>query len=278
MAARAMWKGVLSFGRQRVPIKLYSAVEDRKVRFHLLHDADLARVEQRMVDPASGEEVPWAETRKGFPVESGTFVLLDEEELGNLEPAPSRDVEITRFVPAGTIDHQWYDRPYWLGPDGDAEAYFALATALREAEREGVARWVMRGRRYAGALRVEGDHLALLSLRHAEEVVPAAELRVPAARDLDQRELELARQLIDALADDFDPGTYRDSYRGEVEKLIAAKAKGKTVRKKKDEGPRRSSASLEKALAASLKQARQVSGTSRVSGTRQGSGKRRAAG
>src|SRR5687768_14434584 len=114
-----MWKGVLALPKLRLPVKLYAAVEDRTVHFHLLHERDRQRVEQRMVDPESGEAVASEGVRKGFEAEPGVFVVLDHEDLASLEPRPTRDVELVQFLPAGTIDQAYYDRPYWLGPDGD---------------------------------------------------------------------------------------------------------------------------------------------------------------
>jgi DNA end-binding protein Ku len=252
VAARAMWKGVLAIGRQRLPVKLYAAVQDRTVHFHLLHGRDKARVEQQLVDPETDEPVPNDEVRKGYEDEPGVFVLLEDDELERLEPEPSRDVEITRFVKTGEIHHQWYERPYWLGPDGDAEGYYALAAALNNQEREGVARWVMRKRPYVGALRARGNHLMLVTLRHTSEVVLPSEIKVPGARPFDVRERQLAEQLVDALADHFDPADYHDDYREKVAALVAAKAKGRKPRlqRPKDKKP---TASLEQALAASLK-------------------------
>ena len=251
MAARAMWKGELVIGKQRLPVKLYAGVQDRKVRFHLLHDKDEARVAQRLIDPETDEPVTNDELRKGYEVEPGTFVVLAEEELAELEPEASRDVEVTRFVPIGAIHHQWYERPYWLGPDGDVEGYFALAAALEASEREGVARWVMRKRPYVGALRLEGDHLMLVALRHAGEVVLPSEISAPGGKELDARERKLAEQLVEALADHFDPAAYHDTYRERVQELVDAKAKGK---KPKLHRPKTKKApeSLERALAASL--------------------------
>ena len=251
MAARAMWKAELAIGKQRIPVKLYAGVQDRNIHFHLLHDKDEARVEQRLVDPETDEPVPNEELRKGYETQPGTFVILEPEELAELEPEPSRAVEVTRFVPTGAIHHQWYERPYWLGPDGDSDAYFALAEALRQSEREGVARWVMRKRAYVGALRLEGDHLMLVALRHAGEVVLPSELSVPGGKDLDAKEKKLAEQLVEALADHFDPAAYHDTYRERVLELVDAKAKGK---KPKLHRPKTKKApeSLERALAASL--------------------------
>ncbi|MEX2571329.1 MAG: Ku protein [Gemmatimonadota bacterium] len=230
MAARAIWKGRIRFGSADVPVKLYSAVQDRSVHFRLLDAKRKEPVKQRMIDPATGDVVDYGEVRRAFPVEEGELVVLDEDELASLEPEPSRDIEITRFVPSEQITHQWYDRPYYLGPDGQDESYFALAAALRKRPREGVARWVMRKKEYVGALRAEGDYLVLMTLRNAGEVVPASALQPPGGRALDQRELKMARQLISTMEDDLDIAAYRDEYRDRVLELIEAKAAGKVVK------------------------------------------------
>ena len=153
MAGRAIWKAELKIGRTRVPVKFYSAVNDQTVHYHILDNKQRMRVKQHMIDPESGEEIPPEEIQKGYEIEPGRYVLLTEEELEKLEPEPSRDVEVTDFVPSGAISQQWYDRPYYLGPDGDQQAYFALAEALEKRGREGIATWVMRGKPYVGALR-----------------------------------------------------------------------------------------------------------------------------
>jgi DNA end-binding protein Ku len=226
--ARAIWKGVIRFGGHSVPVKLYSAVQDRSVSFRLLDAKRKEPVKQQMVDPQSGKVVDSSEVRRAYETDEGLVVLSDED-LAQLEPEPSRDIEIERFVPPEQITHQWYDRPYYLGPDESEASYFALAEALRRKELEGVARWVMRKKDYVGALRVEGDYLMLITLRHAGEVVPASALTPPAGRDLDQRELQMARQLIAAMEDDLDLAAYRDEYRERVLELVQAKEAGKVV-------------------------------------------------
>jgi DNA end-binding protein Ku len=261
MAARAIWKGVIRFDAVEVPVKLYAAVEDRNVQFRLLDEESRAPVRQRMVNPATGDEVPFAETKKGYEAERGTFVVLEDEELEELRPEPSRDIEITRFVPPAELDHRWYQRPYYLGPDaasdGGAERdYFALAAALAKKGREGVARWTMRQKEYVGALRAEGDYLMLVTLRHAGEVIPSAALEAPGGRALAAEEVEMAEKLLSALEDDFDPGRYQDEYRGRVLELIAAKAKGRKLAAPAAAPPKAEPESLAKALEASLAQAR----------------------
>lgn len=261
MAARAIWKGVIRFDAVEVPVKLYAAVEERNVQFRLLDEESRAPVRQRMVNPTTGDEVPFAETKKGYEAERGTFVVLEEEELEELRPEPSRDIEITRFVPPAEIDHRWYQRPYYLGPDaasddGAERDYFALAGALAKKDREGVARWTMRHKEYVGALRAEGDHLMLVTLRHAGEVIPASALEAPGGRALAAEELEMAEKLLSALEDDFDPSRYQDEYRGRVLELIAAKAKGRKLAAPAAAPPKAEPESLAKALEASLAQAR----------------------
>lgn len=230
MAARAIWKARVVLDGVEVPVKLYSAVQDRAVHFRLLHEKDRQPVRQQMVNPETGSVVEYEDVRRAFQTGDGDLVMLDAEELAELEPEPSREIEVTRFVEPEAITHQWYDRPYFLGPDEDDEAYFALVEALRKQGREGVARWVMRKKEYVGALRVEGDHLMLMTLRHAGEVVSAASLPKPGGRALDKREVQMATQLVKALEDDLDMTAYRDEYRDRVRELIEAKAAGKVIR------------------------------------------------
>lgn len=230
MAARAIWKGRIVFGDVEVPVKLYSAVQDRSVHFRLLHEKDLQPVKQQMVHPETGRVIDYDDVRRAYQTEDGDLILLDEEELDELEPEASRTIEIMRFVESGAVTHQWYDRPYYLGPDASDDAYFALAEALRRQDQEGIARWVMRKKDYVGALRVEGDHLMLMTLRHAGEVVPAAALNAPAGRALDKREADMAAQLVSALEGELDMDRFRDEYRDRVLELVEAKAEGKVVK------------------------------------------------
>jgi DNA end-binding protein Ku len=127
MAARAIWKGTLDLGRSHIPVKLYSAVEDHSVHFHLLEKRTHARVKQHMVNADTGKEIPTDEIRKGFEIEPATFVILNDEDLTSVEPEPSPIIEVPDFLPLGRIGHEYYERPYYLGPDGDTKAYFALA-------------------------------------------------------------------------------------------------------------------------------------------------------
>jgi DNA end-binding protein Ku len=229
MAARAIWKGAISFGPVTIPVRLYSAVQDQDIHFHLLHDQDNVRLKQRMAT-ASSETVEPAETKRGVEVEPGTFALINAEELASLEPQESRRINIEKFVESEQISHQWYERPYYLGPDEGAEtAYWALVDTLSKHKLEGVAHWVMRKREYVGTLRVHKGYLMLVTTRRMDEVVPASEIAAPTGRKLDEREMHMAGQLVSALEGDFQPAEFRDEYRSRVMELIESKARGEKI-------------------------------------------------
>jgi len=255
MAARAIWKGQLKLGGTKVPVKLYSAVQDRTVRFHVLDDRQKKRVKQHMVDPDSGEEVPNEEIQKGYEIEPGRYVILTAEDLEKLEPPASRDIEIVEFVPQTKISQQWYERPYYLGPDGDEKDYFALVEALQKKEAEGIANWVMRKKYYAGALRAVDDYLYLFTLRDANEVILADELTKPSGAAPTQKELAMARQLVEMLQGEFDPSEYKDEYRERVMEFIEKKAKGHAPRLKAVKA-KRATTGLDNVLAKSIESLR----------------------
>lgn len=275
MAARAIWKGVLHVGSHKVPVKLYSAVEEHGVHFRLLHERSRVPVRQQLVDPTNDEVVPYAEVQRGFAIPEG-FVILKKEELDELAPEASRDVEIERFVPTQKLGPEWHVRPYYLGPDGDDEAYFALAQALAESDKEGLAHWVMRGHEYTGALRASDGYLMLITLRHADEVIRRDELPKPQGRAHSDKELQMAEQLISAYEDAFDPEQYKDEYRERVLSFVEAKAKGKKPRLQKpvtkSEETKLSDA-LEKSLAG-LKKSREDKPAPKKSAARKASPKK----
>lgn len=251
MTARAMWKGVIQLGRYRVPVQLYAATVDRTVHFRLLHRKDKQPVVQRMVHAETGKEVPRDSVRKGAEIERGVFVRLEESELAQLEPTASRTITIERFVPDEALDHKWYDRSYYLGPDGDDAAYATLVKVLQQENKEGIARWVMRKKDYIGSLTVHSGVLALVTLRFWDEVVQPAEIASPSAKDLKPAEIKMARQLISTLARPFDPAQFRDHFNTKVRALVDKKARGGKIAvtriKRKTQPP-----SLEQALKASL--------------------------
>jgi DNA end-binding protein Ku len=250
-----MWQGTLSFGKHEIPVKLYSAVLDRQIHFHLLHKRDRTRVAQRMVDAETEKSVPLEEARKAFEAERGVYVAVSREELEASAPEPDRRIGIDRFVPAESIDAQFFDRPYYVGPTEQAAMdYAAFLRALESKKRAGIASWVMRKHSYVGAVLPRDGWLILITLRHAEEVIPITELDAPQGRGLEPKERKLADQLIEALSGDFQPEAYRDLYQDRVRELIDAKRAGKKVKPKRPPR-RRAEGTLEESLQSSLKAA-----------------------
>lgn len=254
--ARAIWKGQLLIGEHEVPVKLYSAVEDRKVHFRLLHEKDSAPVEQHIVRKDTGKEVAREDRRKAYPLTRDTAVILQPEDLESLEPPASREIHLCRFVASALLSDQWYDRPYYLGPDGDEDDYFAFAEALSNKKLVGIARWVMRKKRYLGALHLNDGYLMMSTLRRAEQVLSFSNIEVAKANAPQESELKLAEQLVSSISGDFEPELWQDEHRKRVQKLIDAKLRGGKITPLRRK-PKPREASLADALKASLAQARE---------------------
>jgi DNA end-binding protein Ku len=249
--ARAMWKGQLQIGKQKLGIKLYSAVEDRTIRFHLLHAKDLAPVEQHIIRKDTGDDVGKEDMRKALALSAQTAVILQPDDLEKLVPPESRDIEITRFVAPAVLGDQWFDRPYYIGPDGDSSAYFALAEALKRKDVIGIARWVMRRKRYVGALSSVDGFLTMTTLRRADQVLSFSGVQPAKSVAPQASELKLAQQLVSSIEADFDPSLWQNEYRQRLCKMIEAKARGEKI---KHVQPKRkqASASLAESLRASI--------------------------
>ena len=259
MSARAMWKAEVDIEDVRIPVKMYAAVADASVHFRLLHAKDQAPVKQQMVDPETQKPVPPELIRRAVEVDRGIYVVIKPEEQEALEPKPSRAISVERVVSAGKVDERWFDRPYYLGPDGDDDASFDLARALEKNSWIAIAHWVMRKKSYAGALYGSDGYLLLDTLRKTQDVVQIDSVRPPAEGAPDAREIKLAEQLIGTLEDRFDAAAYKDQYREQVLTLLEAKSRGKVVRFPKA-ARRKPTDSLLRDLHASLKGTRSASG------------------
>jgi DNA end-binding protein Ku len=233
--ARSMWSGAISFGLVNVPIKLYSAVSKKTVRFHQLNGETGNRIQQKRVDPETGEEVAYESIVKGYELTRDRYVLITPEELETLDPEKSRSIDIEDFVDEEEIDPIYYDHPYYLVPDkGAAKAYGLLLSAMADADKVAIARVVIRSKEQLVAIRPHrnGDLLVMETMVFADEVVPPDDIEgLPDAKELkvSDRELKMARQLIESLTDDFDPSKYKDEYREKVLELIEAKADGQEI-------------------------------------------------
>ncbi len=230
-----MWSGAISFGLVNVPIKLYSAVSKKTVRFHQLNGETGSRIQQKRVDATTGEEVPYENLVKGYELTKDRYVVINPDELESLDPEKSRTIDIEDFVDLAEIDPVYYDHPYYLVPDkGAAKAYGLLLNAMRESGRVAIARVVLRSKEQLVAIRPdhEGRVLMMETMIFADEVVPKEDLDgLPEAEELQvsDREIKMAQQLIESLATDFEPGRYKDSYREKVLTLIEAKAAGEEI-------------------------------------------------
>jgi DNA end-binding protein Ku len=231
--ARSIWSGAISFGLVNVPVKLYSAVSRKTVRFHQLNAETGNRIQQKRVDPQTGEEVPFDQIVKGYELTRDRYVVINPDELEALDPEKTRTIDIEDFVDLADIDPIYYDHPYYLVPDKGAEkAYGLLLNAMRESGKVAIARVVLRSKEQLVAIRPAGDLLMMETMIFADEVVDHNDLdELPDAGDLkaSKRELTMAQQLIESLSTDFDPGKYHDEYREKVLELIERKAEGHEI-------------------------------------------------
>ena len=230
-----MWSGAISFGLVNVPIKLYSAVSKKTVRFHQLNGETGSRIAQKRVDSVTGEEVPYENLVKGYELTKDRYVLITPDELETLEPEKSRTIDIEDFVDLSEIDPVYYDHPYYLVPDkGAAKAYGLLLNAMKESGRVAIARVILRSKEQLVAIRPghEGTVLLMETMIFADEVVPTGDIDgLPEAEELQvsEREVAMAQQLIESLVTDFEPERYKDEYREKVLELIERKASGEEI-------------------------------------------------
>ena len=230
---RSIWSGAISFGLINVPVKLYSAVSRKTVRFHQLNGDTGVRIQQKRIDPSTGDEVGYEQIVKGYELTKDRYVVVTPDELEALDPEKTRTIDIEDFVDLEEIDPVYYDQPYYLVPDkGAAKAYGLLLNAMRESDKVAIARVVLRTKEQLVAIRPASDVLMMETMIFADEVVsPEAIEDLPDAKDLkvSDRELKMAEQLIASLSTGFEPEKYKDSYRDKVLDLVERKAQGEEI-------------------------------------------------
>jgi DNA end-binding protein Ku len=255
--ARAIWSGALTFGLVNIPVKLFTAVHQKEVRFNMLHDADGARIQLKRFCSAEEKEVPYEHIVKGFEVSPGRYVTVTREELEAYDPKATRTVEIHDFVDLAEIDPVFFESTYYLVPDrGAAKAYRLLGDAMRKAGKVAIATAVLRTRESLCCVRPSGDALALSTMNRADEVTPTSELELPEAGAPSERELQMAEQLVSSLTGAFEPERYPDLRRERVLELIERKAEGQAIEAPQPEEAPANVVSLADALSASLEAAR----------------------
>jgi DNA end-binding protein Ku len=270
--ARAIWSGAISFGLVNIPVKLYSAVSRKTVRFHQLDSADNGRIQQRRVNPRTGEEVPYENLVKGYEIGPDRYVVVEPDELDSLSPEKTRTIDIEDFVDLDQIDPIFYDHPYYLVPDKGAEkAYKLLLDAMGESGKVAIARVVLRSKENLVAIRPRDDVLTMETLLFSDEVIPPDDLdgvqEAGSAKKTTKRELEMAQQLIDSLASDFEPDKYRDEYRDRVLDLIERKSQGEEIVVEAPVEEPKKVPDLMAALEASIAQSKSQGGKSRSKST-----------
>jgi DNA end-binding protein Ku len=257
---KALWNGYISFGLVTIPVSLVTAVQDKNIHFHLLHEKDGARLHQKLVCPFDAEEVGRKQAARGFEVAEGEYVIVEDEELQALEPKKSRMIEISDFIDLGQIDPIYYERPYYLVPkEGGGKAYSLLLQAMVQKNKIGIGKFVFHEREHLVALRPLDNVLCVEIMRFADEIVDRRGLGKIVAEEggtADGKQLALAKELIDALAGDFEPEKYRDEYRDAVKELIEKKAKGEKIVAAPAEFEEGKVVDLMAALERSLKQVR----------------------
>ena len=228
---RPTWSGAISFGLVSIPIKLYTAVSRKSVRFNQIDTRTGAPLKQKRVSEADGDEVTDGRLAKGYELPSGEYVLVSEDELAALDPKATRTIDIEEFVDLADIDPVFYDAAYYVAPDkATVKPYALLARAMEEAGKVGIARFVMRTKQYLGAIRPVDGRLVLSTMVYADEINDPTEIpELDDVEDIDvsSKELAMAEQLVASLADDFEPSRHHDTYREKVLDLIERKAGGR---------------------------------------------------
>ena len=229
---RAIWSGSISFGLVNIPIKLYNAVSRKGVSFNQIDSRTGARIKYQKVSAADGTEVPGEAIVKGYELSPDRYVTISPEELDALDPEATRTIDIEEFVDLSEIDPLLYDAGYYVAPDkATLKPYRLLVQAMEESGKVGIARFVMRSKQYLCAVRPKDGKLVLSTMVYADEVNDPADIAEIADADgveVSDKELTMARQLIESLSEGFQPEKYEDTHRNKVLDLIERKASGDT--------------------------------------------------
>lgn len=233
--AQAIWKGHISFGLVNVPVSLFSAEKrEKEIHFHLIDSRDVARVRYQRVNAETGEEVPWDKIVKGYEYADGKYVLMSDKELESASGEKSRAIEIQEFVDADQIPPMYFDKPYVLAPNKQAEkGYVLLREAMAQSGKVGIARITLRTKQYLAALMAVDGALVVNLLRYAQELRSVGEFEIPTGKTSEYRisaqELQLAKQLISGMSADWKPEQFQDETQDKLMKLVEKKIeKGQT--------------------------------------------------
>ncbi|MBD0348787.1 MAG: Ku protein [Thermoleophilia bacterium] len=275
---RALWTGTISFGLVNVPVRMYSATQEHDLHFHYVHEPDASRIGYEKICKAEGKPVPDDEIVKAFEWEEGEWVYMSDEDFAAAQVEGHRTIDITDFVAYDEIDPIFFEKTYYLGPqDGAERVYSLLERALKDSGLAGIATFVLRDRQHLGCLRVRDGVITLERMYFADEVRPSDDVK-PADAKVDDRELEMATELIERFTSSWEPERYADTYRDTLCEIIKQKRKGKKVRVEQP-AEAEEPADLMEALRASLeaaKKQRDAKPRKRAATRKNGSSRKRA--
>jgi DNA end-binding protein Ku len=227
-----VWTGSISFGLVTVPVKLTSATRSRDVSFNQLEEGTGARIRYKRVSEQTGEEVPYDRIVKGYEIRKGNYVIVEADELKAFAPAATHTIEIEDFVDLSDIDPLYFEQPYYVVPDKNAgKPYRLLVEAMTSLQKVAIGRIVIRSKEHLVAIRPVDGVLCVETMRYADEVVGIDSLEGVPGEDVavNDRELQMARQLVEALSGSFEPEKYHDEYRDQLLDLIERKAAGEDI-------------------------------------------------
>src|SRR5882757_7726860 len=237
---RSLWRGSISFGLVNIPIELHTAVRDHRPKFRMLHATDKSPVKYERVCIRDGHAVAWEDLVKGYEYAKGHFVVLTKEDFKAAAVEKTRTIDIIDFVNADAIDDRFFETPYYLVPSkGGERAYALLREAIRESQRIGIAKFILRDAQHLAAVEVIDDAIVLSVMRFADELVDPKPLGFPAGDSIRKAELDMAKALVNSLAAEWDPEKYTDEYVENLMRIIKGKVKGKKVTFEAPETPRR---------------------------------------
>ncbi len=229
MPPRALWSGSITFGLVNVPVRLYSAVQEHRLHFNLVHEKDGSPIGYQKVCKKEGKAVSDDEIVKAFEYRKGDWVYMEDEDFEAAQAEGVRSIDLTDFVPYADIDPIYFRRAYLVGPqDGAEKVYTLLVRAMEDSELAGIAKFVMREQQHLGAVRVRDGVLTLEQLYFHDEIRSVDEIK-PARAKVDKRELEMAAQLIESFRGEWKPERYEDTYRDALCAIIEAKRKGEEI-------------------------------------------------
>ena len=227
---RPLWKGAITFGLISIPVRLYSAVQEKSLKFHLMHEEDGGRIKYERVCSKCGKKVSWDDLVKGYEYSKDHYVTFSDEELEGLDVDSIRAIDVVAFVPLEDIDPIYFNKTYYVAPEAAGlKAYKLLADALEAEGQVGVAKVALREKEHLATVRLKDDVFVLETMHWPDEI------RQPEFEELGKKvkvqdsEVKMARQLIQQLSSEFDPEEFTDEYRGKLEQLVQAKVEGEEV-------------------------------------------------